>query len=569
MEGSSDRAEAQGHDVPDALQEITEALDAAHESLVNDLKNRGLPTRARSTRALRHLLRTRRREMGMDQASLARAAGVSSLFVSIAETTSRRFVAAAPLVKVLRVLHVADLPSEPEDEDLEIRWSHPEPSFTMPRYLTRALQHARTTTYLTLAQVARETGLPYSSVTRVLRNMKASVPSKDVAAIASVLEIDCLSHTGRMLRAHGFVWLGEEEQEDGNLESRFEPSQLTKHIDEFWKSAGLGERPDLVIAEEYQIPVATVWRARKARGIPVFKGPKKLPAPTVERLTKALVEKLGAPPRDEEGKLDWGTVPFGQVPDTVLARWLGVSNKTVQKHRRRFGIAACPRGSLIDWSRLPLGKIPDTHVAAMTGLTASDVCSARASLGIRVAPVAERSGALPGALPPAEFLLSVTPVRHEVPKGSEARTPKAAHLWDRAAEALRIVEGHDEIEVDELLRLCNVKLGKTTRREAAIFLGDLGWSEAGDSWLRRRGSRGRTDRKDSSSVLTDVDILHELRTGLWTASELAGKLGVTTSTVTVCLSRLAGEGLVRQYPARPSTLYFLNPEPPKKKGKSS
>jgi hypothetical protein len=85
--------------------------------------------------------------------------------------------------------------------------------------------------------------------------------------------------------------------------------------------------------------------------------------------------------------IDWDTAALGQVPDTVLARELGVTPQVVQRARvrrsiPRFRNAAALQALEVDWEALDLGGRPDATVAREMGISRRQVCAERRKRGI-------------------------------------------------------------------------------------------------------------------------------------------------------------------------------------------
>lgn len=84
--------------------------------------------------------------------------------------------------------------------------------------------------------------------------------------------------------------------------------------------------------------------------------------------------------------IDWGAQPLGQLPDSELARQLGVSQSVVTRARRRRDIEPFSR---IDWDAVPLGQATDAALAKALDVPATTVQYARSSRGI--APFADHA----------------------------------------------------------------------------------------------------------------------------------------------------------------------------------
>jgi hypothetical protein len=80
--------------------------------------------------------------------------------------------------------------------------------------------------------------------------------------------------------------------------------------------------------------------------------------------------------------INWDLVALGTVPDTTLAKQLGVAAQVVWKARSRRGIPRFrppeqARCSGIDWDHVGLGERPDSVLARELGVTRRHVCAER------------------------------------------------------------------------------------------------------------------------------------------------------------------------------------------------
>jgi hypothetical protein len=131
----------------------------------------------------------------------------------------------------------------------------------------------------------------------------------------------------------------------------------------------LGKVPDTVLARVHGVSDVAVGRARKRRGIPTFRS--------------AGYRDKTAP--GQRAGIKWDTQPLGEIPDHVLAKRLGVDQKSVESARQVRGI---PRkherlGKRVDWDHEPdLGRVPDIELAARHGVHRRTVKSARDRRGI-------------------------------------------------------------------------------------------------------------------------------------------------------------------------------------------
>jgi len=250
--------------------------------------------------------------------------------------------------------------------------------------------------------------------------------------------------------------------------------------------------------------------------------------------------------------VDWTGVPLGEVPDSILARWLKLPGDTVRRRRRLFGIKPVAIRSLVDWNRLPLGKIPDTYVAAITGLSHPTVLNARRRRGLSPAPK-EARGEKPTPIPASEF---IKPIRAPFPQFSSPPR-RLGSIWRVADEAMSFLRMRERTTVDDLLGACGVCRRQDARREAHKFLRKLGWSPRGDddSWLRP-GVAERVVRSPDPEEITDA-VLEVVQHGVWTVAKIGKKLRLPSSKVCVALDVLVKEGAVRRLPSTVTSLYVL------------
>ena len=88
-------------------------------------------------------------------------------------------------------------------------------------------------------------------------------------------------------------------------------------------------------------------------------------------------------------KIDWDKVEWGDKTNTELAREIGCAPNTVAYRRKKLGIPYPDGGRFdnraqkgIDWDQHPLGKIPDTQLAKILGVHPTSVQLARKRRGI-------------------------------------------------------------------------------------------------------------------------------------------------------------------------------------------
>ena len=79
-----------------------------------------------------------------------------------------------------------------------------------------------------------------------------------------------------------------------------------------WDEQPLGQVPDVVIAEKLGVSHASVWRARKRRGIEPCRAHSKA---------------------RKRSDFNWDEQPLGELPDAVLAERLGVDGNAVKYQR--------------------------------------------------------------------------------------------------------------------------------------------------------------------------------------------------------------------------------------------
>lgn len=361
----------------------------------------GPPTllrRVPSNAVLRAFFQRCRLERGLTPIELAKKAGVSRDFVKVLETRAQKTLDGHDLARVMFVLGVQHLP-EPEDAPaLEVWWEPSSRVVRMSLALRNELRELRRRRGWTLTDVADRTGMKSAPSVRyyeVREDGRDKVGAASLAKIATVLQVGARTVPGQRLLRIGFKWVGPQHNA---------PRLLPRMID--WNNAGLGDEHDTTIADRLGVDVRAVWRARMERGIPPCSKKKKKGGlyKTTERLKEGVFKNLGPRPLDEDGNILWRYVPFGQVRDSMLAQWLGVSKYSVTYRRNRYGIPSAPC-SLVDWKRLPLGEIPDTHIAHMTGLSTPSVGLRRKRMGIPPVKTFEGTSMPPDKLDPTEFVI--------------------------------------------------------------------------------------------------------------------------------------------------------------------
>lgn len=168
----------------------------------------------------------------------------------------------------------------------------------------------------------------------------------------------------------------------------------------------LGRLPDAEIARRMRVHPSSVARKRGKLGIAAVRpwfatvrtgGLKRL----LRRSNRELVEKHGlsrwlvtqlrgeygipAPGRHPKRWTAAAVTLLGQMPDTEVARRLGIEASSVREKRYRLAIPACPRGRAWTAAELRLlGRIPDTAIARRLGVRRGMVGWKRRGLGIQV-----------------------------------------------------------------------------------------------------------------------------------------------------------------------------------------
>lgn len=131
---------------------------------------------------------------------------------------------------------------------------------------------------------------------------------------------------------------------------------------------------------------------RKERGRRALFGER---GPTPEQLPEFGQMELGIAakrtPNAAPKYIDWDAEPLGEIPDTELARELGVRPGAVLEARQKRGIAAVPprARSGVDWDAEPLGQVSDAELARELGVHKSSVAAQRRKRGIPPAPPPE------------------------------------------------------------------------------------------------------------------------------------------------------------------------------------
>lgn len=97
-----------------------------------------------------------------------------------------------------------------------------------------------------------------------------------------------------------------------------------------WDKQPLGKKTDKAIADKLGCSIQAVCKARNDRAIPSFR------------------EQGGT--RDQG--IPWGKLPLGEVPNWLIARWVGVSRQTVYGAIRLRGLKPYSGGADLNPKRL-------------------------------------------------------------------------------------------------------------------------------------------------------------------------------------------------------------------------
>lgn len=332
------------------------------------------------SRALVGVLRTARDARGLFRKQLAAKAGVSFAFVKIAEERLTGTVDETALRAVMEVLGIEEIPEPEPEPELMVRWSTKKQKVGLSEDFRSALVGTRKTLGFTQRQVAFRSKIPPATICNVeqgadARNPQSSLVGDVLCRWLTALEISAGSPLGIKARSLGLRWV---------------PRQRTG-VD--WDAQPLGEIPDAQLARDLDVRVATVWRARKRRGIP--------PVPRSEWKSQATrgtntkdSEEVALILGDEipflpDGRIDWDRAPLGRVSDRAIASWSGACKHTVGSQRRKRNIPRCRQGR-INWSEEPLGEVPDTAIAAKLEVSVTCVAQARKVRKIPAAPYEAR-----------------------------------------------------------------------------------------------------------------------------------------------------------------------------------
>lgn len=151
--------------------------------------------------------------------------------------------------------------------------------------------------------------------------------------------------------------------------------QRRQELKPLLEQSDLGVESDAFIAEKLGTSREKVGGFRRAKGIDSLLGPK---------------------PNNGHKGIDWDNQPLGLMTDEVLAKILGVGHSAVSNQRLSRSITAfrhtdnftpTSRKKNIDWDKQPLGEIPDTQLARKLGVVAGTIRYARLKRGI---PTAKR-----------------------------------------------------------------------------------------------------------------------------------------------------------------------------------
>lgn len=355
--------------------------------------------RVRVTPLLAAQFRKARTEKGLHFYQIDQAAGVYAGLAKAVEYRLRSWVNQEHLEKLCRVLRISDLSEAPHDEEWlsgmtplslwDVTEKEHRPVDPQIRYFIRS---ARKFQGISQYHLARRSGVAQSAVNLFERD-GIGISRENLAKLASALAILPNTECGKILRKNGLVFAPDEQSREfvGCSYSR-----RTKDID--WSAQPLGLISDVELAERLGIRTGDVWKARTKRGIPACTKPHRdSPKPvTVDGHVM---------------RIDWEKQPLGRIPDTQLAKMLGVTQTAVCEARRKRKIPPAPRvlrgehghalaartqvlqrcpvesarvlsRSRIDWSVQPLGFISDEVLAKRLGCSCSLVFAARKRRGI-------------------------------------------------------------------------------------------------------------------------------------------------------------------------------------------
>jgi hypothetical protein len=134
-----------------------------------------------------------------------------------------------------------------------------------------------------------------------------------------------------------------------------------------WDDQPLGDMSDIDIGKRVGRSSVAVGKARKRRGIPPFS-------------QKNRSENQRAP--GQRAGIDWDKQPLWDVPESELARRLGVDRSSVRSAKlyreKRKSKSNRPIGKSagIDWDKQPIGKVPNKVLARKLGVSPASVRSA-------------------------------------------------------------------------------------------------------------------------------------------------------------------------------------------------
>jgi len=335
------------------------------------------PGRVPHSPALARVLRKARDVRGLSRKELGALVDIPYSFVKIAEELPKGTLDEKRLRAVMAELGIQEIPTGDEGEpSIELRWNGQTLKTEVPLDMSRALTAQRKT----LGKTQRETAFlaqMHPSALSSLERSELPVEKLDTDALCcllTALQVGDSSPLGIKAKALGLRWVAK------------------KRLKINWDEQPLGKLPDIEIARNLEVAVAVVWRARRDRDIPAVPRSKwKKATGTSTGLDPHDAGLLEPVPRLANGHVDWDNVPFGVVPDAVIARWIGCCNHTVGSHRRKRKIKKCRFRGRIDWEAQPLGKIPDTVIAKGLEVSVTAVASARRTRDIPAAPATSRS----------------------------------------------------------------------------------------------------------------------------------------------------------------------------------
>lgn len=541
-------------DVVEAADALTQAFTAYRD-----------PDRIPMSRSFGKIVMEKRKAEGWNRMDVARMAEVPRDFIKVIETRGVKTSSRRQVEAVMRVLDISEYPQVDEIPELVLWWEAPVKATVKLRQSHRhLLRKHRNALKLTLANVGDQIGEPSSSLQLIEYEHGPGCNSLTLAKFATVLRVTPGTSLGRQLRSLGFTWLRVVEGYSGKKRG-------PKHVD--WGHVGLGKKSDCALAEELGMSIGAVQRARVARKIPVYKGPKRANRKTPPAYTAAqLFEELGEPPI-EDSRVGWLKVPLGCTTDKAIAGWLGVSRERVSGIRRRYRTAPYVR---VKWDLLPLGEVPDTVIATWVSVTTACVATTRKSRGIAPAPVTSRrdhAGVYaqtgdPKYLTPRELKFPTTelmpwPRKKNSKTYAAPGTPskvmdppaqKGTNLWDYVEEVIGFLETVAEVRPENVLYFLGMRKAKKRMGNARELFTDLEWRELPDGrWVPPNTVVAIPEPEETP------DLLAVLQEGLWSVPQVAKKIGLSSPKAREQLEDLVANNLIQRVGAGPAIRYFASP----------